>query len=160
MDTNNFYKFVQQHFRYLVTDFGFIPNEINEGYGIVKFVSPKSMVVVEADRDRFAVKIKPADFPTGMYVNINWIIEYLTQKSTSDLPQLTFPTPEDQLSVLIQTYARLLKLYCSDLLNGDFSWWKDLILYVIQEMKANYRATTGMDLQPEIYQRLQEYLDE
>ena len=161
MDTTIFYKIVRKHFNYLVTDFGFISDEIdgNQDYGAVKFVSPKSIILVEADRDQLGVRIKPADYPTGIYIDLNWIIEYLTNKTATDLPRVSFPITESQIDYVLQVYARLLKTYCHNFLNGDFSRWKDLIMYVIEEMKVNYRAATGMELPSEAYQRLKDYID-
>jgi hypothetical protein len=162
IDINSFIKSVEQHFSYLVNDFGFevAYEELDENNSpTAKFSSAACIIVIEADYDRISVKIKPVDHSTGIYVNLSWIVEYRNKSETNPLPNISFPIPEDALSYILQTYSRLLKIHCIDFLLGDFSEWKDLISYIIERMKTNYRTTTGLDLPAEAYQRLQRYLD-
>jgi hypothetical protein len=167
METS-FYSIVMNYFNYLVTDYSFSVQKVEEGHssispeGRIDFETHSSFVTVVSDRGTAGATIgRIVDDKYTYYLNPITIHEYLTftdfdkkllysldpsesRKAKMILRQarlthqVDLADPFVDIETQLADYAKWLRQYAEPFLRGDFSQWLEIYEYKVLSARAAY----------------------
>ena len=147
------YGYLVEEFSYTVKDKRYTANPLSDG--VIEFVSSKTIIEVQKDRNAFIVSLKPANEPEVSRMSLPWILEALNIKKSDSFPGEVAPEGYDKV---LRENAELLRKYCLDIVQGDFSRWLDILQYFVDQSKRGYRSRTGRELPKRVHQDREDYI--
>jgi hypothetical protein len=143
---------VKTGFQYLISDYGFsVTDERYDpqsfGNSLVEFRSKETAIRLVLDRGQVLVDLGPISWDPNSWCSLSSMMEVLAPEGGE--PAYVFPETWESYSGMvdwqINRLARLLRQYCSLVLTGQFSGWKELARRRTKEAEDGYRALTGKD---------------
>ncbi len=163
MQDHPFHELVHRHFAFLIHQYGFrvgkqewATDKYDSGY--VEFESSKITIRVEKDRHDIFVSMKPLAEPEVSRQYLENILDALSVPRDNKFP-VGFRVAPDKYEGALDSYARLIKDHCGELLEGNLSKWLQLIRDIVDKQKKDYFRKTRRKLPARIYRELEEYIN-
>lgn len=100
--------------------------------------------------------IKPTNEPEITSMSLPWIL--LEARRIVSFEELPGEVPPSHFNHVLDHYAKLLKMYCSDYILGNFSHWLEILQYYVEKSKRDYFSRTGKELPERIHKELEDYI--
>ena len=146
-------------------NFGFL--EANHGYhmtvklyssglwpdGSIEYSSILTILNIGKDRSSFWVWIRPTGEPSIATLSLQSIVSFLTGKLPKDFPK--GPVAPSQYEHVVEIYADALRRHCMPFIRGDYSGWKDILKFEMDQSKMRL----GRGLPHDYFDDLERYID-
>jgi hypothetical protein len=144
---------VKKYFHYLTEDYGFSivaeekSNRQAFGNSLIEFRSSTASVIVTLDRGQVLIDMGPYPEVPGYQFSLVTVIEFLA----SGLNEPVYIFPEqwdnyyDMIDWQVMRLAGLLRQYCTPVLKGEFSKWKEMDEIRTKTALDDYKRLTGKD---------------
>ncbi len=160
MPSLSFEAIIRSYFDFLIRKHGyqmkfFSGNNLADGDGSACIFSNRTTVNILKSRFDYMITIGPAGEPEFTRLSILWILRALSVDVEEHGRQRT---DLDTFEGYVKFYSELVRDYCSQFIEGDFSAWPSILQYFVNKSKNDYLARTGKKLPNRVHGELEEYI--